>query len=77
MRLSLALGSVVLGIGWATSATAADLNLKLQIPQLEVAEYHRPYVAVWIEREDQSIAGNLAVWYQTDKKKEEIGRAHV
>lgn len=71
MRLSLALGSVVLGIGWATSATAADLNLKLQIPQLEVAEYHRPYVAVWIEREDQSIAGNLAVWYQTDKKKED------
>lgn len=46
------------------SATAADLSLSLEIPQLPVAEYHRPYVAVWIEGADQSIAANLAVWYQ-------------
>jgi hypothetical protein len=29
-----------------------------------VAEYHRPYVAIWIEGADQNIAANLAVWYQ-------------
>jgi hypothetical protein len=46
------------------AATAADLSLSLEIPQLPVAEYHRPYVAVWIEGDDQSIAANLAVWYQ-------------
>lgn len=46
------------------AATAADLSLSLEIPQLPVAEYHRPYVAVWIEGADQSIAANLAVWYQ-------------
>lgn len=44
--------------------TAADLSLSLEIPQLPVAEYHRPYVAVWIEGADQSIAANLAIWYQ-------------
>ena len=46
------------------SASAADLSLSVEIPQLPVAEYHRPYVAVWIEGADQVIAANLAVWYQ-------------
>ena len=45
-------------------ATAADLSLSVEIPQLPVAEYHRPYVAIWIEGADQAIAANLAVWYQ-------------
>jgi hypothetical protein len=46
------------------AAGAADLSINVEIPQLPVAEYHRPYVAVWIEGADQSIAANLAVWYQ-------------
>jgi hypothetical protein len=50
---------------------AADLNLKVQIPRLEVAEYHRPYIAAWIEGEDQTLSANLAVWYQTESKKED------
>jgi hypothetical protein len=48
----------------AGSAGAADLSLNIEIPNLPVAEYHRPYVAVWIEGADQTIAANLAVWYQ-------------
>jgi hypothetical protein len=55
----------------ATPATAADMSVKVQIPTLNVAEYHRPYVAMWVEREDQSIATHLAVWYQTDRKKDD------
>ena len=43
---------------------AADLTLNVEIPKLPVAEYHRPYVAIWIEGADQTIAANLAVWYQ-------------
>ena len=46
---------------------AADMNLTVEIPTLKVAEYHRPYVAVWIEREDHSVAANLAVWYDVKK----------
>ncbi|MGH8444582.1 MAG: DUF2271 domain-containing protein [Solimonas sp.] len=49
-------------------ALAADIDIKLQIPQLDVAEYHRPYVAVWVEGADQSVAANLAVWYDLKKK---------
>ena len=48
----------------AAQPTAADLSLSVEIPQLPVAEYHRPYVAIWIEGADQNIAANLAVWYQ-------------
>lgn len=44
-------------------AAAADLTVTLEIPKQNVAEYHQPYVAVWIERPDQSVAANLAVWY--------------
>lgn len=47
---------------------AADMDISLEIPRLNVAEYHRPYVAVWIERPDNSVATNLAVWYDVDMK---------
>jgi hypothetical protein len=46
------------------AADAADLTLNVEIPQLPVAEYHRQYVAIWIEDANQTIAANLAVWYQ-------------
>ena len=59
-RITLA---AVLALG-ALSAPAADLSVSVEIPTLPVAEYHRPYVAVWVEGPDQAIAANLAVWYQ-------------
>ncbi len=49
---------------FAGVSAAADLTLKLEIPNLPVAEYHRPYVAIWVEDGSQAIAANLAVWYQ-------------
>ena len=55
------LALLVLGTG---AASAADLSVSVEIPQLQVAEYHRPYVAIFIEGADQAIAANLAVWYQ-------------
>lgn len=45
-------------------AYAAELDINVEIPKLNVAEYHRPYVAIWIEGADQKVASNLAVWYQ-------------
>ncbi len=49
-------------------AYGADLTLKVELPQLSVAEYHRPYMAVWVERADQSVAANLAVLYDVKKR---------
>lgn len=51
----------------ALPAQAAQLDVSVQIPQLDVAEYHRPYVAVWVEREDRSVAAQLSVWYQVKR----------
>ncbi len=59
IRYAAAVSTAVL----AWPAMAADMALKVEIPRLAVAEYHRPYVAIWIEKPDQSFAGNLAVWY--------------
>ena len=64
--------SIVLGIPLLSAqAIATDFAVKLNIPQLNVAEYHRPYVAIWLERSDQSFIGNVAVWYDFKLKDNE------
>lgn len=42
---------------------AAELAIEIEIPRLDVAEYHRPYVAAWIESPDGQVAAQLSVWY--------------
>ncbi len=54
-----------------SSAMAAELVVKVNVPKLTVAESHKPYVAIWIERPDQTFAANLAVWYDIKKNKNE------
>ncbi len=46
-------------------AIAGSMNVGVEVPRLDVAEYHRPYVAVWVERADNSVAATLSVWYDT------------
>ncbi len=55
----------------AAPAGAAEMNVRIEVPSLNVAEYHRPYLAAWVERADQSVAANLAVWYDLKKKDHE------
>lgn len=52
---------------FANQATAGEINLKVTLPTINSAEYHRPYVAIWIEKPDQSVEKNLAVWYSQKK----------
>ena len=61
---ALAAGSV------AAPVMAADLNVSIEIPRLSVAAYHRPYVAVWIERPDNTAVRTLAVWYEVSNTAE-------
>lgn len=49
---------------------AAQLEIEVEIPQLAVAEYHRPYVALWLEQNGQYVA-NLNVWYDIKMKDSE------
>ncbi|QBE64985.1 DUF2271 domain-containing protein [Pseudoduganella lutea] len=64
LRYSIALGIPLV----SAQAMAADLALKLDIPQLNVAEYHKPYIAAWLENADQKVVTNLAVLYDVKKK---------
>jgi hypothetical protein len=61
----------VSGVLAALPVHAAELNVTVEIPTLSVAEYHRPYVAIWLERADQTAAANLGVWYNTKLKDKE------
>ena len=63
VRYSLALAAL-----FGAPAFAAGLTVNIEVPRLNVAEYHRPYVAAWIERPDQSVPGTLAVWYDVKNK---------
>ncbi len=55
---------IALGGTLAPPLLAAELQLSVEIPRMTVAEYHRPYVAIWLEGADQKVAANLSVWYQ-------------
>lgn len=57
----------------AAPLAAAELNLTVQISEQTVAEYHRPYTAIWIERTDHSVAAQLAMWYAQKDSKEGAG----
>ncbi|MEW5686934.1 MAG: DUF2271 domain-containing protein [Pseudomonadota bacterium] len=53
------------------AANAAELSVSVDIPKLSVAEYHRPYVSLWIEKPDQTAVKTLAVWYDVKKRDNE------
>lgn len=54
---------------------ATEIQLSVEIPAINDAEYHRPYVAAWLEDSDKKLTEHLFVWYQdgdrTDRDKGE------
>ncbi|HTU12789.1 MAG TPA: DUF2271 domain-containing protein [Allosphingosinicella sp.] len=68
-RLLFGLPAAGLAAGWALPAAAAPgIDITVTIPRLSVAEYHRPYVAIWIEQAGNANVRNLAVWYDHDNR---------
>lgn len=68
IQLTIALGSLL-----ALPAGAANFDVAIEIPQLKVAEYHRPYVAIWVEGAEHKAVADLAVWYMSRDVKEGHG----
>lgn len=52
------------------TSVASQLAATVEIPQLDVSEYHRPYVALWIEGPDRAVT-NVGVWYDVDMRNDE------
>ncbi|MCW4453459.1 DUF2271 domain-containing protein [Flavobacterium sp. MXW15] len=71
MRVTLTIA--LSGLLATTPAYAATLDVNVEIPKLNVAEYHRPYVAIWLEGADGKAAANLSVWYQQTSNAEGHG----
>lgn len=63
----------LLALGGAIAAPASAGTITVTIPRLNVAEYHRPYVAVWLEPAAGGGARTLAVWYDVKKRGNEPG----
>ena len=66
-------GTIGLGAVFAVPSIAADpatMDVTITIPQLKVAEYHKPYVAIWVEKPGAT-AKTVAVWYDHDMKANE------
>lgn len=62
------LAGAVLPVAGAGAATVS-----LTIPALKVAEYHRPYVAGWLEPAAGGAARTVFVWYDVKKTGNEPG----
>jgi hypothetical protein len=60
-------------IAGLAAAPASAGTVSITIPRLNVAEYHRPYVAAWIEPTAGGAARTLAVWYDIKKVGNEPG----
>jgi hypothetical protein len=67
-KATLCVAAAFSGLAAANSALAApQMAVTVDLPALKVAEYHRPYVAMWIEGADQQPVKTLAVWYNVSK----------
>ena len=60
-------------LGGVVAAPAAAGTVTVTVPRLPVAEYHRPYVAVWLEPAGGGAARTVAVWYDVKKTGNEPG----
>ena len=69
ISVSIAIGTLLV----APAAQAADLSISVEIPRINAAEYHRPYVAIWIEDANQKSVADLQVWYQQTSNSEGHG----
>ncbi len=58
------------GLALASVAAAGELTATIEIPRIDVAEYHRPYVAVWLEGPDKKHT-DIAVWYDVKMRNDE------
>lgn len=43
-------------------AIAVQAEISLTIPEIETAQYYRPYVAVWVENSEQQPVKLIALW---------------
>lgn len=56
---------------YTASGYAAGVSIDIEIPRIDTAQYHRPYVAVWLQSPDRKQVRDIAVWYDYKMPKAE------
>ncbi len=51
----------------ARHLAAAEVEVDINVPVINTAEYHRPYVAIWLEDANRRTILNLALWLEKEK----------
>lgn len=66
MKLGFALYGILLGstLLSAVPLSAAPSQITVELPAIETSQYHRPYVAVWVEDAQQQPVRLIALWVQ-------------
>jgi hypothetical protein len=64
-------------LGGVIAAPATAATVTVTIPRQNVAEYHRPYVAIWLEPVGGGPARTVALWYETKKTGKEAGTKYL
>jgi hypothetical protein len=64
-------------LGGVIAAPATAASVTVTIPRQNVAEYHRPYVAIWLEPVGGGAARTVALWYETKKTGKEAGTKYL
>lgn len=49
-------------VGLALPLAAADLQINLALPKISEGQYHRPYVAVWVEDSTEKPVRLIEIW---------------
>ncbi|MFZ5700747.1 MAG: DUF2271 domain-containing protein [Pseudomonadota bacterium] len=67
------IASLLLASSMPALAAPREFVVEIELPRIPVAEYHRPYVAGWIEDAQGRAVVPLLVWYDV-KKREDGGK---
>lgn len=70
-RFRTIIAALLLGSAVPAIAAPKEFVVEVELPRIPVAEYHKPYVAGWIEDANGKSVAPMLVWY--DVKKREAG----
>lgn len=54
----------------AAPALAATADMTVTVPRIDIAAYHKPYVAIWLQQPGATTGRTLAVWYNASNHEE-------
>ena len=67
-RQTIGLGTA-LGAAIALPVQAADLSVRLQLPEITTGRYENPYVSLFIEKDDDTFVRSLSLWHTTNPRR--------